>query len=651
MKKLYYISFFLFLSIAFSEGMAAQDNGVQTNVGETPRVICYTRTEIPPKLGNALHLGYSEDGRCYVALNNDACVMALRKVDNEPNLTEEQKIPGLMKTLTAPYLFRMKEGGFGVVALRTDRNGNPDASAAGAFLLIKSRDLVDYEPEKLCRLPVSEMLEAISCEYDKPAKKYRVRWMIKGKAFQSYTADFLRFSPVKEVSKPDGVQEKITGDWHNFRHARFGNSLVLTAEEGKYLKNKLGRVTNVGVSPLDMSVPVSSSVVSDIRKKRATLLYSDGSRAEKRVIWNEEDLKQLASATPGVYTVRGKIFQYSFNYPVSMSNRADPNILYYQGKYYMVATYDVEWNRIPIRCSDTLDGLTDANHRWKEVVLIQGEGAHWAPELHVIGSRLYMLLSIIRGEKGVQAYMMQLKENGDPMKPEDWSAPIRVVKSDGNPIYNDGRIDGLSLDMTYFEDGGKSYVCWSDRKKFFVNGKDVDPGPVLRIATVDPKEPWKLTSPLSVIGSEAFSWSFCIRSLQLAEGPFVLESKDDNVYMVYSGGGVTGGNYEVGLLTARKGSNLLDPASWSNSPRSWMNNGSPVSQVGPGHNSFVRDEYGDLYNVYHSGHRPRHTSVCPVHFRFDGSPVIDMAPYEEVNPNLQQVEMHVRLTSPSKPKE
>lgn len=157
--------------------------------------------------------------------------------------------------------------------------------------------------------------------------------------------------------------------------------------------------------------------------------------------------------------------------------------------------------------------------------------------------------------------------------------------------------------MTYFEDGGKSYVCWSDRKKCFVNGKDVDPGPVLRIATVDPKEPWKLTSPPSVIGSEAFSWSFCIRSLQLAEGPFVLESKDDNVYMVYSGGGVTGGNYEVGLLTARKGSNLLDPASWSNSPRSWMNNGSPVSQVGPGHNSFVRDEYGDLYNVYHSGHR------------------------------------------------
>lgn len=648
MKKLYFISFVLFLSFVLSGRIAAQENSGQANVGKTPRVVCYTRTEIPPKLGYALHLGYSEDGQHYVALNNDACVAALRKVDKEPGLTEEQKIPGVMKTLTTPYLFRMKEGGFGVVALRTDKNGKPDASAAGSFLLIKSRDLVDYEPEQLCRLPISEMLEAVSCEYDETMEKYRVRWMIKGKTFQSHTADFLDFSPVKTVTQLDGMQEKIAGDWHNFRNACFGNSLALTTEEGKYLKNKLGRVVNVGVLPMEMSVPVSSSVISDIRKKRAILLYSDGSQAEKRVMWNEADLKRLSSATPGNYTVHGKICQYSFNYPVSMSNCADPNILYYQGKYYMVSTYDVEWNHISIRCSDTLDGLTDASHRWKKVVLIRGEGPHWAPELHVIGSRLYMLLAIIKGEKGVQAYMMQLKENGDPMKPEDWSAPIRVVKSDGNPIYNDGRIDGVSLDMTYLEDGGRSYVCWSDRKKFFVKGKDVDPGPVLCIATVDPKEPWKLTSTPSVIGSEAYSWSFCIRDLQLAEGPFVLESKDDNIYMVYSGGGVTGGNYEVGMLTARKGSNLLDPASWSNSPRAWMNNGSLVSQVGPGHNSFVRDEYGDLYNVYHSGHRPRHTSVCPVHFRFDGSPVIDMAPYEEVNPNLQQVEMHVRVISPSK---
>ena len=79
MKKLYFISSFLLLFIALSERMVAQEKGERVNVKEVPRVVCYTRTEIPPKLGNALHLGYSEDGRHYVALNNDACVMALRK--------------------------------------------------------------------------------------------------------------------------------------------------------------------------------------------------------------------------------------------------------------------------------------------------------------------------------------------------------------------------------------------------------------------------------------------------------------------------------------------------------------------------------------------------------------------------------------------
>ena len=112
--------------------LAQGDNG-RTKNGATPRVICYTRAEIAPKLGNALHLGYSEDGLHYVALNNDACVMALRKVDDEAGLSEKQRIQGVMKTLAAPCLFRMKEGGFGIVALRTDRNGMPDVSAAGAF--------------------------------------------------------------------------------------------------------------------------------------------------------------------------------------------------------------------------------------------------------------------------------------------------------------------------------------------------------------------------------------------------------------------------------------------------------------------------------------------------------------------------------------
>lgn len=627
------------IALLFMECMKADD----ANTTNLPKVVCYTRTGIAPKLGNALHLGYSEDGKSYIALNNDACVMALRKVNDESGLTEKERIQGVMKTLDAPYIFRMKEGGFGIVALRTDQKGQPDISACGAFLFIRTQDLVHYEPERLCKLPFNGMLEEITCEYDAASGKYCIKWTSNKKVFQCYTTNFTDFSAANPTLKINKKTEYIVQNWHNFHNARFGNSLALTKEEGEYLKNKLGRVVHTANLPLEISLPVSDSIVSEVKKARVTLLYNDGSHADKRVIWNKDDLNHLASAMPGTYTIRGEIFQYPFNYPVLISNRADPNILYYEGKYYMVGTCEVQWNHISIRCSETLDGLSDADKsRWRESVLIQGEKEHWAPELHIIGSHLYLLLAIHK-EDGIQAYMMRLKKEGNPMCPKDWDAPVRVVKPDGTPLRRNGDTDGITLDMTYFEDNGKSYVCWSDRKVFYVNGEKVDPGPVLCIATVNPHTPWSLTSEPSVIGSEAYSWTFCRKPLQLAEGPFVLESKDNKIYMFYSGGGVTGGNYEVGMLTAHKRSDLLDAKNWYNSPRPWMNNGSSVSQVGPGHNSFVKDEYGDLYNVYHSGHVPRHTAICPVHFRFDGSPVIDMAPWEEINPNLKQVKMQVRI--------
>ena len=56
-------------------------------------------------------------------------------------------MPGVditLKSLRDPYLFRLAEGGFGVVATRTNRGGEPDGSERSAFLLAVSRDLTAY---------------------------------------------------------------------------------------------------------------------------------------------------------------------------------------------------------------------------------------------------------------------------------------------------------------------------------------------------------------------------------------------------------------------------------------------------------------------------------------------------------------------------
>lgn len=617
-------------------------DATSTDTTPKPSVVCYTRSGITPKQGNALHLGISEDGVHYTALNNDVCVLALRKAVDEPQLSEKEKLQGIMKTLSSPYLFRMENGDFGVAVLRTDQNGRPDSTVNGAFLLVTSKNLVDYSKERLCFIPVTDAIDDLSVEFDRQAKKYRVTWMSQGKIQKCSTSDFKKFSRPEPAARLDGHDARLHQDRFNFNNANFGNAIEITPEEYGILKSRLGRIVNTGVEPID--IKISRSDIPGLSKKRAVMTYNDGSTKPIRVKWNEHALENLRTAPAGTYDIDGEVIQYDFTYPVSMSNCADPDVIYYKGAYYMVYTFEHEWNQIFIRKSDTLDGLTDGNRpRWKETRLVGGPGVHWAPELHVIGGKLYMLLAI-GGENGLQAYMMRLNDGGDPASAEDWSKPFRVLLADGTPLKTDPKTQGVTLDMTYFEDGGKSYLCWSDRKVNFLGNEAVDPGPVLSIATVDPEEPWKLTSDHYVIGDEAFSWCFCKTPLQLAEGPFRLPSDDDNVYLTYSGGGVTGGNYEVGLLTARKGSNLLDASSWYNSPRPWMTNNSPIAQVGPGHNSYLRDEYGDLYNVYHSGHRYRHTSICPVHFRADGSPVLDMAPWEEVDPNYRKVKMSVTIT-------
>jgi GH43 family beta-xylosidase len=604
------------------------------------KAIGYTRPEIIAKLGNALHLGYSEDGKNYIALNNDACVMALHCVFDGPNLTPEQKATGEMKTLTEPYVFRMKEGGFGIIAVRMDRLGQIDTAATGSIVFVTSKDLVHYNHEKLCLLSEGEEIRNPTCEYDAGTESYRIGWInAEGAGRICSTKDFEQFTEVRDGTpfpkKLDAVQEDST----HFNGAALGNVVCLTKKEGIYLKNKLGRITNTGVEPLVVEVRKGDS--PDLKNQRITLVYSDGSTADKRVIWNKADLKKIDFNKPGTYTVSGEVFQYDFIHPIMIAYRADPNVLYYKGKYYFTATDEKNWNHVLIRRANTLDELADSKKdEWTEAEVTNADMLHWAPELHVLGGRLYLFLA-----RGIQCYVMQLKEGGDPMNKDDWSAPIRVVDKDGKVLHDEKTNPGLSLDMSCFEVNGVRYLIYSDRTPGKMKGGGTtDVGPVLHIVTTDPKKPWQFTSDMYEIGRDDVSWNFCGNYKHLYEGPYAFLS-GGKVYIAYSCGGVTGGNYQTGMLVADQNANLLDPKSWINSSQAWMNNGSPISNPGPGHNSLIRDEYGDAFNIYHSGLRghERQTSVCPVHIRFDGTPLIDMTQEEEVAPQNKRVTMTIRV--------
>ena len=66
---------------------------------------------------------------------------------------------------------------------------------------------------------------------------------------------------------------------------------------------------------------------------------------------------------------------------------------------------------------------------------------------------------------------------------------------------------------------------------------------------------------------------------------------ENKIYITYSASG-TGVPYAVGLLTAERGSDLLDKASWTKSPVPVFKTCAENGQYGPGHNSFTKSEDG-----------------------------------------------------------
>ena len=228
---------------------------------------------------------------------------------------------------------------------------------------------------------------------------------------------------------------------------------------------------------------------------------------------------------------------------------------------------------------------------------------------------------------------MELKDGGDPTKTADW-IEHRVQAKDGGVLSP----HGLSIDMTYFEAGSKSYIAWSqgdqERKGAKAN---------VSIAEVNSDKPWQaITEPQRLMRPE---WGWELDGVN--EGPNVLVS-GGKVYMVFSAQLVTP-QYATGMLIANVGDDLTDPASWTKSNYPWLHNGTFAGQFGLGHNSYFTDPYGDTYNVYHAmtsgtNNTARHAGVVPVHFRADGTPIIDMTTSEELDQSKKNVTLKVVVT-------
>lgn len=659
--------------------------GVRVMPKSAQKLSSYTRDRSingGSRVGNALHLALN-NGTTTTALNtNYGVAFAEAKINATAN-TESTEVRGLVD----PYLFQLKDGKYAYVAVFTDVNGNRVDGGQVAFST--SSNLTDWsgkpnEDERGDMVTVTSdatLFDAgsIAAGYDASAGEYRISWKVNGVAKYVTTKDFKTFSEVKNGVGFERAQADLTGIDNAV--AGSGNAIALTKDVADSLTERLGRVHNTGVEvPTDITVQANKTTKDDLlaqinggaeldngnlsKGATATATYSDGSTFDFRVNWNQDDLNKIDLTEAGTYEISGTINQqnYSEQFPM-MSNRADPNIVYYNGKYYAMGTSDTGGMKtLFIRPSDTLAGLKDqkagtATEGGYKVegqdVYLFGEndglghkGYHWAPELHVINGKLYCFYATFPAGKagdenitnspnwaGPSAYVMELKDGGDPTKTADW-LEHRVQAKDGGVLSP----HGLSIDMTYFEAGGKSYIAWSqgdqERKGAKAN---------VSIAEVNSDKPWQaITEPQRLMRPE---WGWELDGVN--EGPNVLVS-GGKVYMVFSAQLVTP-QYATGMLIANVGDDLTDPASWTKSNYPWLHNGTFAGQFGLGHNSYFTDPYGDTYNVYHAmtsgtNNTARHAGVVPVHFRADGTPIIDMTTSEELDQSKKNVTLKVVVT-------
>ena len=285
--------------------------------------------------------------------------------------------------------------------------------------------------------------------------------------------------------------------------------------------------------------------------------------------------------------------------------RADPYVTkgpdgyyYFTASYPMKSDHDPEgYDRVILRRSRSLTGLAEAEEItvWRVSDTTQSHRFIWAPELHFIAGKWYVFYA------------------GSEDAENRWAFDCHVLMCDSDDPYTGTWIEkgkfralpedtfsftGFSLDMTYFEAAGKSYVIWAQHNEEKIS--------CLYLGEVNPAEPWKLISMPMLLTKPEYDWEKVRYAVN--EGPAVLQH-DGRLFVCFSASG-TGPEYCVGVLEAELTSNLLSPSSWKKQDKPLLTSDDLTDEYGPGHNSFTKDENGNDVFVYHARSKECFEGTC-----------------------------------------
>ncbi len=306
-----------------------------------------------------------------------------------------------------------------------------------------------------------------------------------------------------------------------------------------------------------------------------------------------------------------------FNEPWILQ-RADPYILRHtDGKYYFTATVP-SYDKIVLRCADSLAELAQANEKelWHKHESGPQSEHVWAPELHYLDGNWYIYYSASDKDDiwALRPYVLMC-EGQDPMT-DPWVELGKMKRADEDPF----SFEEFSLDATVFENHGKRYYVWAEKVGI---GKKIS-----NLYIAEMERPDKLKTVQVLLTGPDYDWERI--GFWVNEGPAVIK-RNGKIFLTYSAS-ETGIYYCVGLLSIDENEDLLDPRKWKKERYPVLGTDESLGIYGPGHNSFTVDEEGNDIMVYHARteaeiegnplYNPnRHAQLMKVQWGEDGYPV------------------------------
>jgi GH43 family beta-xylosidase len=281
---------------------------------------------------------------------------------------------------------------------------------------------------------------------------------------------------------------------------------------------------------------------------------------------------------------------------------ADPWVVKHpDGWYYATVTTGQD---VTLLRSKTISGLGGGER--KVVYQPPPEARNlWAPEIHHLAGQWYIYVASDDGDNANHRMFVLENPAADPFE-----GRFTLKGMIADPLN-----DRWAIDATVLRSGEQLYLIWS--------GWEGTRNVAQNLYIAPMRNPWTLDGPRVLISRPTHPWEKRGGPPSINEGPQVLV-KGDRIFIVYSAAGSWTDHYCLGLLSARIGSNLLNPSSWKKHPDPVFESANGV--FGPGHCSFVKspDDRED-WIVYHAARQTgagwsRLLRAQPFAWKADGTP-------------------------------